>query len=307
MKAGQNQRKNHSGHIQDAAQPFPSLALRIEKYLFIRHDGWSSFTQRRENPAETVYAIQYESYGSCSPESIDDSRPDSFAAPGRPASLSRWPRWPPAWRLRLWMLKQFFQVNGDSLIYGGLAKNLLLHGRYALTGGGGEIYSTLIRLPGYPLFLALCFRLFGMENYCSAAWCRLRSNWPAACCWPILSAASRRRSLKMAPRTAPCGWPPCAPSRRSMPSSRSLKPLRCLCSPWRCGPWRASGTGLDGPRRSLSPLRSPLPRCCGPMARWLPSPLPRRCSLPLRVQIPSAPNSRNEQGAPPSPRVCFCG
>ena len=36
--------------------------------------------------------------------------------------------------LRLWMLKQFFQVNGDSLIYGGLAKNLLLHGRYALTG-----------------------------------------------------------------------------------------------------------------------------------------------------------------------------
>ena len=24
---------------------------------------------------------------------------------------------------------------------------------------------TLIRLPGYPLFLALCFRLFGMENY----------------------------------------------------------------------------------------------------------------------------------------------
>ena len=75
--------------------------------------------------------------------------------------------------LRLWMLKQHFLVNGDALIYGGLAKNLLLHGRYALDGSGGEIYSTLIRLPGYPVFLALCFRLFGMENYASACWVQI--------------------------------------------------------------------------------------------------------------------------------------
>ena len=75
--------------------------------------------------------------------------------------------------LRLWMLKQFFQANGDSLIYGGLAKNLLLHGQYALTVAGGEMYPTLIRLPGYPLFLAVCFRLFGMENYVSAAWVQI--------------------------------------------------------------------------------------------------------------------------------------
>jgi len=72
--------------------------------------------------------------------------------------------------LRLWMLKEFFQVNGDSLIYGGLAKNLLLHGQYTLTVAGGESYPTLIRLPGYPLFLAACFRVFGMENYVSACW-----------------------------------------------------------------------------------------------------------------------------------------
>ena len=31
--------------------------------------------------------------------------------------------------LRLWMLRNFFEVSGDSLIYGELAKNLLLHGR----------------------------------------------------------------------------------------------------------------------------------------------------------------------------------
>ncbi len=70
--------------------------------------------------------------------------------------------------LRLFALKNLFQVNGDSLIYGGLARNILLLGRYALNGAGGDIYPTLIRLPGYPLFLALCFRLFGMENYFAA-------------------------------------------------------------------------------------------------------------------------------------------
>jgi hypothetical protein len=71
--------------------------------------------------------------------------------------------------LRLWMLRKLFEANGDTLIYGDLAKNLLEHGRYAMTLPSGEIYSTLIRLPGYPLFLALCFRLFGMENYFSVA------------------------------------------------------------------------------------------------------------------------------------------
>ncbi len=75
--------------------------------------------------------------------------------------------------LRLWMLKNFFEVNGDSLIYGGLAKNLILHGRYALTLPNGEIYPTLIRLPGYPLFLAICFKIFGMENYVAVAWVQI--------------------------------------------------------------------------------------------------------------------------------------
>jgi hypothetical protein len=75
--------------------------------------------------------------------------------------------------LRLWMLKNYFLVNGDSLIYGDMGKNLLLHGQYALTGVGGRLNPTLIRLPGYPIFLALCFRGFGMENYASAAWVQI--------------------------------------------------------------------------------------------------------------------------------------
>jgi len=75
--------------------------------------------------------------------------------------------------LRLWMLRQYFLVNGDALVYGGIAKNLLLHGRYCLDGVAGEIYPTLIRLPGYPFFLALCFRVSGMENYISACWVQI--------------------------------------------------------------------------------------------------------------------------------------
>ena len=67
--------------------------------------------------------------------------------------------------MRLWALKFCFEANYDALIYGGIAKNLLLHGRYALNGAGGEIYPTIIRLPGYPLFLACCFKLFGINNY----------------------------------------------------------------------------------------------------------------------------------------------
>jgi hypothetical protein len=67
--------------------------------------------------------------------------------------------------LRIWMLAKVFQAQGDSLVYGGIAKNLLLHGVYAYTTDKGALHTTLIRLPGYPLFLAACFRLFGIDNY----------------------------------------------------------------------------------------------------------------------------------------------
>jgi hypothetical protein len=69
--------------------------------------------------------------------------------------------------MRLAMLKQLFQVSVDSQIYGGLAKTLLAGG-YGLDVVGTTISPTLIRLPGYPLYLALCFRLFGVENYFAA-------------------------------------------------------------------------------------------------------------------------------------------
>lgn len=67
--------------------------------------------------------------------------------------------------LRLLMLKRLFLVEGDSFIYGELARNLSLHGCYCQSLDNGALAPTLIRLPGYPLFLALCFKLFGTENY----------------------------------------------------------------------------------------------------------------------------------------------
>ena len=82
--------------------------------------------------------------------------------------------------LRIWMFCNFFEVSGDSLVYGELAKNLLKHGRYAQTLASGELHSTLIRLPGYPLFLAGCFRIFGMENYAAAPWVQIAMDL-AAC------------------------------------------------------------------------------------------------------------------------------
>ena len=68
--------------------------------------------------------------------------------------------------LRLWFVDHMARVVGDSLVYGDIAKTWLQHGIYGLsTDDPTGARPTLIRLPGYPMFLAACFRLFGMENY----------------------------------------------------------------------------------------------------------------------------------------------
>ena len=75
--------------------------------------------------------------------------------------------------MRLWMLKALPQISGDTLLYGGMAKNMLLHGQFVITDGSGVVHETLIRLPGYPLFLALCFRLFGIDNYSAVSYVQI--------------------------------------------------------------------------------------------------------------------------------------
>jgi 4-amino-4-deoxy-L-arabinose transferase-like glycosyltransferase len=71
--------------------------------------------------------------------------------------------------LRLWMIHVHPQIQGDSLLYGDIAANWLTHGIYGHSAGHASgpptIAPTLVRLPGYPAFLVLCFALFGRENY----------------------------------------------------------------------------------------------------------------------------------------------
>ena len=62
--------------------------------------------------------------------------------------------------LRLWFVHHNPDLSGDPLLYGAIARNLLEHGMYGFTTG----VPTLIRLPGYPLFLAACFRVFGLSS-----------------------------------------------------------------------------------------------------------------------------------------------
>lgn len=66
--------------------------------------------------------------------------------------------------LRLLFLWKFSFVQGDSFVYGDIAKNWMLHGSYAMTDDGVTV-PTLIRLPGYPAFLVAVWSVFGIEHY----------------------------------------------------------------------------------------------------------------------------------------------
>jgi 4-amino-4-deoxy-L-arabinose transferase-like glycosyltransferase len=90
-------------------------------------------------------------------------------------SRARWARTRAAWpfwsvvlallagaALRLLFILRYPEFDSDSDVYGTIARNLLLHHAYALDG---PFRPTLIRLPGYPLFLAAIFSVFGIDNY----------------------------------------------------------------------------------------------------------------------------------------------
>jgi 4-amino-4-deoxy-L-arabinose transferase-like glycosyltransferase len=71
--------------------------------------------------------------------------------------------------LRLWFIHAHPMVQGDSLLYGDIAANWLHHGIYGHSVGHESgittVEPTLVRLPGYPAFLAAIFALFGTANY----------------------------------------------------------------------------------------------------------------------------------------------
>src|SRR5207253_8958449 len=66
-----------------------------------------------------------------------------------------------------WFVFHLRVVDGDALVYGDIALNWLTHGVFGLSSAGGA-HPTLIRLPGYPAFLAAVFSIAGRQHYGAA-------------------------------------------------------------------------------------------------------------------------------------------
>ncbi|MBV9608072.1 MAG: glycosyltransferase family 39 protein, partial [Acidobacteria bacterium] len=77
-----------------------------------------------------------------------------------------------AFALRFVFLWKLRFIGGDTFIYGDIAKNWLQHGAYALTSEGTPV-PTYIRLPGYPAFLALLWKIAGIEHYNAAVFTQI--------------------------------------------------------------------------------------------------------------------------------------
>src|ERR1700733_3727376 len=77
---------------------------------------------------------------------------------------------------------------GDALVYGELAHHMLKEHVYGLMDAGA-LKPTLIRLPGYPLFLAVCFKVFGDANYLAVLWVQVVVD--LATCLLIAATAAR--------------------------------------------------------------------------------------------------------------------
>jgi 4-amino-4-deoxy-L-arabinose transferase-like glycosyltransferase len=92
--------------------------------------------------------------------------------------------------LRLWFLRHPMPSDDDTDAYAELAQNLFHHGVYGfrMVGPAGSaiqpaIDPSLIRLPGYPLFLGLMFSMFGAGNLSAVLLTQIAIDLLA--CWLI--------------------------------------------------------------------------------------------------------------------------
>jgi 4-amino-4-deoxy-L-arabinose transferase-like glycosyltransferase len=97
--------------------------------------------------------------------------------------------------LRLLFLHFHPHVLGDGLTYSDLAHNMVAHHIFGFTGN--IIRPTLIRLPGYPLFLAACFVVFGNANYLAVIWVQMAIDLASCALLGVLAwrLAGRRAGL----------------------------------------------------------------------------------------------------------------
>jgi 4-amino-4-deoxy-L-arabinose transferase-like glycosyltransferase len=146
--------------------------------------------------------------------------------------------------LRLWFVVHTARVAGDSLIYGDIAKTWMQTGVYGFGQGGGGALPTLIRLPGYPMFLAASFRLFGMEHYTAVMYAQ--SLIDLVTCLLVGALAGRlfghRAGLAALWLAALC---PFTASYAAYPLAETLT-LTCIALAfYALERWRASGLGFN--------------------------------------------------------------
>ncbi|MEO8725257.1 MAG: glycosyltransferase family 39 protein [Acidobacteriaceae bacterium] len=113
--------------------------------------------------------------------------------------------------LRLYFIFRYPLFMGDSLVYGDIAANWVRHGIYGFSELG-EIRPTLVRLPGYPGFLALCFKLFGVEHYHAVMFVQAGADLVtafvlAATAWEVLPASGLRGRATLTAFAVYCLFP----------------------------------------------------------------------------------------------------
>jgi 4-amino-4-deoxy-L-arabinose transferase-like glycosyltransferase len=146
--------------------------------------------------------------------------------------------------LRLWFISHVARIAGDTLIYGDIAKNWLEYGVYGFSQSAAGPVPTLIRLPGYPLFLALSFRLFGIEHYTAVMYAQVAMD--LLTCLLVAALAGRlfgrRAALAALWLAALC---PFMASYVSAPLTETLS-LTCVALTfYSLERWRAAGLGVN--------------------------------------------------------------
>ena len=181
--------------------------------------------------------------------------------------------------LRLWFVHHAARVAGDTL---STATSPVPGSSTASTASPQAAGSrpTLIRLPGYPLFLPLCFALFGMEHYNAVMYVQVVLDLRTC----LLSALSAGRLFGRRAALAASGSPRSAPSppTTSPPRSPKPSPFPASRSPSTPSPLAASALGSRDSRTTAgsgsSPPPWPTPSCCGRSRACSPRPSFRRCS-----------------------------
>jgi len=145
--------------------------------------------------------------------------------------------------LRLLLIYFPRSFDDDSTAYLELGRNLLHHSVYGMTLDGGGIKPSLFRLPGYPIFLALCGGKFWLAEVVQS----LLDLWG---CWLLSSAVRRVLGERAAEWTLALGTMCLFTAAYAATAlTESLSVFAICCGIYAFGEWRISRS-----LRSLLPL-----------------------------------------------------